>query len=80
MGEDSATVPSHRKMKKKEKKKGKEIHQSSGTSGVEISKWKNTFYESSDTLLVFQSLGLLDQVDLVLQDDNIFQLHDLHCG
>lgn len=37
-----------------------------------------TFYECRDALLVFEGLSLLDQVHLILQDDEVLELHDLH--
>jgi hypothetical protein len=40
----------------------------------------STFYKGSDAFLVFESLGLFNQVDLVLEDDEVLELHDLHCG
>ena len=37
-----------------------------------------TFYECRDALLVFEGLSLFDQVHLILQDDEVLELHDLH--
>jgi hypothetical protein len=38
----------------------------------------HTFHECRDALLVFEGLSLLDQVHLILQDDEVLELHDLH--
>ena len=37
-----------------------------------------TFYERCDALLVFEGLRLFDQIDLILEDDEMLKLHDLH--
>ncbi len=39
-----------------------------------------TLNERSDALMVLQCLLLLDKIDLVLQDYDIFELHDLDRG
>ena len=39
-----------------------------------------TLDELGDSLLLLQSLGLSDEIDLVLQDQDIPQLHDLDGG
>lgn len=37
-----------------------------------------TLYESEDLLVLLLGLALLHQVDLVLQDEDVLQLHDLY--
>ena len=37
-----------------------------------------TFDKGQDLLVLFLGLALLDQINLVLQDQDVFQLHDLH--
>lgn len=37
----------------------------------------NTFDESGYALLVFKGLRLLDQIDLVLENNDIIEFHDL---
>lgn len=37
-----------------------------------------TFNECGNAFLVLEGLRLLDQIDLVLQDDDVFQFHDFH--
>ena len=39
-----------------------------------------TLDELEDLLVLLLSLGLLDEVDLVLQDQDVPQLHDLNGG
>ena len=39
-----------------------------------------TFNEGENALVVLECLLLLDQVDLVLEDDNVLELHDLDGG
>ena len=41
---------------------------------------QRTLDEGNDTLVVLQRLLLLDQVDLVLEDDDVLELHDLDSG
>jgi hypothetical protein len=38
-----------------------------------------TFYKRRDAFLVFERLRLLDQVDLILEDDEMLELHYLYC-
>ena len=65
MGDDSATVP-YLGVKKWTRTPPKKI--------------KLTSHESRNFLLMFQSLGLLDEVDLILENDDVFELHDLDSG
>ena len=37
-----------------------------------------TFHERRDAFLVFEGLRLFDQVNLILEYDEMFELHDLH--
>lgn len=40
--------------------------------------WRLTLYEGEDLLVLLFGLTLLHQVDLVLQDEDVLQLHDLY--
>lgn len=62
MGDDSATVP----------KSALEPNPRKETGCV-----KRTFHEGGYALLVLQRLCLLDEIDLVLQDDDVLELHNL---
>jgi hypothetical protein len=64
MGEDSATVPFCSSQKLQRKGIADTI----------------TFDERRYTFLVFERSSLFDEIDLVLQDDDVLQLHDLHGG
>jgi hypothetical protein len=74
MGEDSATVPEVA------------VRAQGQTSASERSRSKTsvtrtrarTFHERRDAFLVFEGLSLFDQVDLVLEYDEVLELHDLH--
>ena len=39
-----------------------------------------TFYERCDAFLMFKGLRLFDQVDLILENDDVLEFHDLHGG
>jgi hypothetical protein len=40
----------------------------------------DTFYKRCDAFLMFEGLRLFDQVDLVLENDDVLEFHDLHGG
>ena len=62
MGDDSATVPA----------------QSSVNDSAIWREVLPTLDESSNAFLVLECLLLLDQIDLVLENDKVLELHDLH--
>src|SRR6267154_45890 len=37
-----------------------------------------TFYKRCDAFLMFKGLRLFDQVDLILENDDVLEFHDLH--
>src|SRR6266403_996780 len=39
-----------------------------------------TFYKGRYAFLMFEGLRLFDQVDLVLENDDVLEFHDLHGG
>jgi hypothetical protein len=39
-----------------------------------------TLHERGDTLLMLERTRLLDQIDLILEDDDVLELHDLDRG
>lgn len=39
-----------------------------------------TLHKLQDLLVLFLGLSLLDEIDLVLQDQDVFELHDLDGG
>ena len=41
---------------------------------------EQTLHEFENLLVLLESLALLDQIDLVLQDDYMLELHDLNGG
>jgi hypothetical protein len=73
MGDDSATVPAVGR--RKERRRGGVRHHQTGKEREEV--W-STLYECGNAFLVLEGLRLFDQVDLVLEDDEVLELHDLH--
>ena len=67
IGEDSATVPCWMvsNWTKASRRKGRMIQ---------------TFHESRNLFLMFQSLSFLDEIDLVLENDDVFEFHDFYSG
>lgn len=45
-----------------------------------VALFRLTLYEGEDLLVLLFGLALLHQVDLVLQDEDVLQLHDLYGG
>jgi hypothetical protein len=71
MGDDSATVPFEGRV-------GKQTEWM--RECVCVGMWRvRTFHERCDAFLVFEGLRLFDQVDLILEDDEMLELHDLDC-
>ena len=79
MGDFSATVPSMKALMSDRERERKRARESARARAREReSERDSAFNESFDVIKLLQRRLLLDQVNLILEDDDVLELHDLN--